>query len=130
MTNKNSKVEAVISRVLQIGVLISSIVIIIGLYIFFTHNNSLILNKGSYHKFTSSSYYFPRNLSDLKQSIMSGEGIGIMTLGIFLLIMTPLLRVATSILLFIKQKDKPMTVITFLVLLILVSSFYIGIKIK
>lgn len=119
---KNS--ELIISLVLQIGVGISAVVILTGLALFFTQNTSL--NATSYHSLTNVSYSFPHSLASLRSSLRGGDGIGFIVLGILLLILTPVARVATSILIFIRERDRPMAIVTLLVLILLISSFYVG----
>jgi uncharacterized membrane protein len=121
--------ELIVSSVLQIGVIVSSAVILLGIALFLTqsHQNSL---NGSYHHFTSSTYSFPHNLSALNSSIRAGAATGFIELGVLLLILTPILRVATSILLFLRQRDISMTLVTLFVLLVLTGSFVIGVIIK
>ena len=118
--------ELVVSLVLQIGVAISSAIILLGVILFFVHSHQI----GSYHQFTSPNYSFPHSISELKTSIKNGDGAGFIELGVLLLIFTPILRVATSILLFKRQKDVPMTTVTLFVLLVLIGSFILGITVK
>lgn len=117
--------EIIISTVLRVGVVVSSIPILAGVILFFTHIHN---NLGSYNQFTTSAYSFPHSISALKSSVRTGAGIGFIQLGVLLLILTPILRVATSILLFKRQKDTPMMLVTLSVLLILASSFILGVS--
>lgn len=119
--------ELIISTVLQAGVLISSVIILVGIILFFTHIHS---NINSYKVFTSSTYYFPHSISTLESSIRTTTGVGFIQLGVLLLILTPILRVATSILLFKHQKDRPMMLVTLFVLVVLVGSFIVGVAVK
>lgn len=116
--------EFIISLVLQIGVMISAIIILIGISLL------LHLNHGSYQEFTSTNYSFPHSLSTLISSIKVSQGTGYIELGVLILILTPVLRVATSILLFLRQRDMPMTVVTCFVLVVLISSFILGMAIN
>ena len=125
MTSKS--LEHTISRVLQVGVVSSALIILAGVILLFTHNYQ---HQSSYHQLTTNTYSFPQSISTLKSSVSKGAGIGFIELGVLLLILTPILRVATSILLFIRIKDLPMTLITLCVLIVLVSSFILGILAK
>ena len=117
-----SSMELIVSSVLQAGVIISSVIILAGLFLFFLHDKQ----SGSYHQFTRAGYLFPHNLANLIAAVKSGSGVGLIDLGVLILILTPVLRVATSILLFLRRKDPPMTVVTLFVLLILIGSFILG----
>ncbi len=125
-------IELVISLVLQIGVVVSSGIILIGLVLFFYQHGQTKspLNVPDYHRYTSASYFFPHSFKAMKASLRAGQGIGLMTLGILLLVLTPILRVSTSILLFLRQRDRPMTLVTLVVLLVLAGSFFLGVAIQ
>lgn len=122
--------ELVVSSVLQIGVILSSAIILTGIVLFFVHghqNNSL---NDTFHRFTAANYSFPHSLSSLKISIRQGDGAGFIELGVLALILTPILRVASSILLFLRNRDRPMMTVTLIVLLVLIGSFILGLSIK
>ena len=123
---QSNGMELIVSSVLQAGVVVSSVIILVSMILFFTHGNQ----NGSYHQFTTTTYSFPHSTSALKTAIKAGEGTGFIELGVLLLILTPILRVAISVLLFLRQHDMPMTIVTVLVLLILVGSFYVGVIVK
>ena len=124
-TSKN--MERTVSMVLQFGVLISAAMIILGCILFFTSGYH---DQTSYHELTAPSYSFPHGLATLKTSVQAGDGLGFIELGVLLLILTPIPRVLISILLFKRQKDRPMTVVTLVVLLVLVGSFILGLVVK
>lgn len=117
--------ERIVSLVLQVGVAVSSVCILFGLVLFFSKLDTS--SNLTFQRFTSPSFLFPHRISTLASSLATGQGIGYITLGVLFLILTPVLRVATSILLFMRQRDYPMTIVTFFVLLILVGSFILGI---
>lgn len=125
--SKSIKMEAVISVVLQTGVLISSAIILFGFILFLTHSH---LSNDPYRQFTATNYTFPHSLSSIKSSIQAREGIGLIELGVLLLILTPIVRVAASIFLFRRQKELRMTLVTLFVLLVLTSSFILGITVR
>jgi uncharacterized membrane protein len=122
-----SHMELVISSVLQIGVGISVLVILIGLISFFTHGTP---HSASYHQYTSPAFSFPHSISAIRNSIQTNQGSGLIELGVLFLILTPVIRVITSIFLFVRQHDRPMAIITLSVLLILSCSFILGIAIQ
>ncbi|MEQ9367570.1 MAG: DUF1634 domain-containing protein [Coleofasciculus chthonoplastes F3-SA18-01] len=57
------------------------------------------------------------------QGVLSGHRRGIIQLGLLVLIATPILRVAFSCMMFIRQRDWTYTVLTWLVLFGLIYSF-------
>ena len=128
MEEKVRKVELAISLVLRIGVLVSVLVIAVGLGLMFAHHSAYVPITGhfSYKELTSRSTPFPHTFSGLGRSIAHGEGRGIVVLGVLILILTPVLRVAVGVLSFIYEKDPPMAIVTLYVLAVLVGSFFLA----
>lgn len=128
MEEKVRRVEVAISLVLRIGVVLSVVVIAVGLGLMFDHHSTWLPITGhfSYHQLTSRSTPFPHSFGTLGHSIAQGEGRGIVVLGVLILILTPVLRVAVGVLSFIYEKDPPMTLVTLYVLLVLIGSFFLA----
>ena len=114
---ESAKIDKIIGYILRIGVTISSIVILIGLLMYF-------FNGGSGYK----SGYYPTSLNTIEQGISQGKSFAVIMLGLLLLISTPVLRVITSIVPFYLERDWTYVVITTIVLIILIISLFIGIK--
>lgn len=108
-------VEIIISRVLQTGVLTSAVVTFAGLALL------LVTGQSGYPGNS-----FPTDLTVIFQGILSLKPYAIMLLGLFILILTPVLRVGISIIVFIKEKDYLYVKITALVFVILIISFILG----
>jgi uncharacterized membrane protein len=128
MAEKVRKVELAISLVLRIGVIVSVAVISAGLGLMFAHHGAYLPIRGhySYRELTSKSTPFPHSFASLGHSIAQGEGRGIIVLGVLILILTPVLRVAVGVLSFIYEKDPPMALVTLYVLAVLVGSFFLA----
>ena len=128
MEEKIRKVEVAISLVLRIGVSVSVVVIAVGLGIMFDHHSpyTSITGSYSYSHLTSRSTIFPHNFSQMGSAIGAGEGRGVVVLGVLLLILTPILRVAVGVLSFIYEEDLPMTIVTLYVLAVLIGSFFLA----
>jgi uncharacterized membrane protein len=128
MEEKVRKVEVAISLVLRIGVSLSVVVVGVGLGLMFAHNPRYATFGGSvsYHSLTSSHSVFPHSFGALASSLGHGQGRGVVVLGVLLLILTPILRVAVGVVSFVYEKDLPMTVVTLYVLLVLVLSFVLA----
>ena len=124
-SSKQARFYLIISLVLQIGVMISAALVIIGLIIYFSH-----AGHGSYRQYVGPAFSFPHSFGSLKAGILRTEGLSYIAAGLLVLILTPILRVATSILLFMSKKDKPMAYVTIGVLIILVCSFLLGYFVK
>lgn len=125
---KVRRVELAISLVLRIGVTVSVAVIAAGLALMFVHHPEYGHLSGpfSYHHLTSSSARFPHTLSQLGAYLEVGKGRGVVVVGILLLILTPVLRVAVSVVSFLHEQDRAMTLVTLFVLAALVGSFFLG----
>ncbi|CAA7602924.1 Protein of unknown function DUF1634 [Acididesulfobacillus acetoxydans] len=107
--------ELFISSSLRFGVYFSAIVMALGLVLLFVRG--------------ASGYpadVFPTSLPLLWAGLLLFKPAAIITLGLVLLIATPVFRVAASVLLFLMEKDHLYTFITLFVLAVLITSFLIG----
>ncbi|NVY97161.1 DUF1634 domain-containing protein [Lactobacillus sp. DCY120] len=102
-----NEIELIIGKILRVGVIVSVIVMIIGLGL-------MVIQTP-----TGTTVHFPTTISGLVHGIGHFQAASIMMLGIFLLILTPVLRVVVSIYAFAKEKDYLYVIITTLVLVIL-----------
>lgn len=118
LMKENSKLEKHISIAMRIGVIVSAAVMIFGFVLL------LITYKDNFAGFTNPS------IAETLGGLITLNPYSYMLLGIFLLILTPVLRVVTCIIIFAKEKDRLYTVITLLVLLILIISFIVGLVIR
>ena len=110
-----NQVELLIGKIMRIGVLIAAFVMIIGLGLL------LVTGKSGYP-----GTFYPTTLQTIIAGVCAFKAAAWMMLGIFLLILTPVLRVVISIYAFSKEKDHLYVWITSIVLVILVISFIIG----
>ncbi len=110
-----AQVETIIGRILQIGVVFSAIVMGIGLVILLA---------------TGDSGYAGHTVPLTMVAILVGswqlKSYAIMMLGMYCLILTPVLRVVVSIYAFYKERDHLYVVITTAVLIILMIALAIG----
>lgn len=101
-------IELIIGKILRVGVIISVIVMALGIVMMLIQGNSGY--PGQSHPTTFSAIY---------QGIIQFKPFAVMMLGVFLLILTPVLRVVVSIYAFFKEHDYLYVAITTLVLVIL-----------
>jgi uncharacterized protein len=107
-----------IGWILQGGVILSAAVILIGVLMM-----SLQPDKFAAQKFQQ----FPQTFSQVWTGLLTLHPQAVIVLGLLLLIATPVVRVAVSILAFGVEGDRRFVVITTVVLLILLFSiFYVG----
>ena len=107
--------ELFISSSLRVGVYLSAVVIAIGLILLFVTGNSGYPTD-----------QFPTTVRAVLAGALYLKPSAVISLGLLLLIATPVFRVAFSVLLFVLEKDRLYTVITLFVLCVLVISFMLG----
>lgn len=115
MRKEIDDIEKIIGKIMQIGVLIAAAVLGVGL--------ALLLITGQTGYVAG---VHPHSVSAIAQGVLHLRPYAVMMLGIFLLILTPVLRVAVSIYAFIKEKDRLYAGITTIVLIILLVAMVIG----
>jgi len=120
--------ESVISTVLIVGVLVSLVTVVSGAVLMFVNHPEYRNGSGhiAYRSLVSSSFTFPHTPNGIWHSILQGKGAGFILLGLFLLLMTPITRVAISVIGFAFARDHRMALVTAAVLILLGSSFAIG----
>lgn len=110
-----------IAKLLRYGVLIAGALMLAGwcTLLDFSHNP-----LAAFHEYQSS------NLEQsLRIALEAGQwGLLLAYLGLAVLISLPLLRVFLTALLFLKQKEKAMAILSFFVLAVLILSFSLGIE--
>lgn len=110
--NRSHALEMALHNLLVVGVTISSILLILGLI------TSFVSGKG-----------LPDTMPTLQQIIplvLAFKPAGLLALGLLVLIATPILRVAGSVIGFLYERDWRYALITFIVLLIVLSSIFLG----
>jgi uncharacterized protein len=113
---KLRQAELVISQVLRGGVLLSAAIIAIGIVWFY-----LQMAITGHANLT-----YPTSLPGIVQQLAQGEPLAVVALGLLVLLLTPIVRVAISILVFALERDWLYTIITVVVLLILLVSLLLG----
>ncbi len=100
---------------------------LVGLVLIFVHHPELLSSATrNCRNSRSAAPVFPHTLSEVFQGALQTRGEAIVAVGLLLLILTPVTRVAVSILAFLYQRDRVFTFITLTVLIILLMSFVIG----
>ncbi|MEG1503904.1 MAG: DUF1634 domain-containing protein [Enterococcus sp.] len=113
MENKEEmlKIERSIGYILRIGVIVSAVIILIGMLLLF---------------FQPANDQVPTDLWLIFQGVLKLNGEAFIMLGLFCLILTPVLRVVVSIVAFAKEKDYLYVIITLIVLVILIIGMTFG----
>ena len=118
--------ELVISEVLRLGVTLSLATILVGLGLMFTHHPDYLRSSADLARLTSPGAALPHNLPDVIKGVRVWRGQAVVALGLTMLILTPILRVAVSIIAFAIERDRVFIAVTSAVLGVLLLSFMLG----
>ena len=115
MKKEMDHVEDIIGHVMQVGVITAAVVIVIGILMLF------ITGHSGY-----APHEHPMTFMAIGQGLVALKPYAVIMLGLFLLILTPALRVLVSIYAFAVLGDHMYVWITSLVMVILVVAMVIG----
>jgi len=130
--NKLIDMELVISRLLRFGVYTSSAVILAGVLMMIVTRSTGYSAVGSYHFANVMRYHahtageFPITVPEVIRGALRLKPFAVIMLGALLLIATPVLRVAVSLVAFALEGDRAYALITLYVLVVLLVSFLMG----
>ena len=117
-------VELYIGKMLRLGTVTSSIITVSGGVIYvLQHPNE----HPKFKTFVGAPEYL-RKFSTIIPRLFQLDGLAIIQLGVAVLIATPILRVAFSIVAFAIERDKIYVVITCIVLAIILGNMFFGIE--
>lgn len=117
-TRPKLSANTVIGWILQVGVLLSAAIILVGLLLLPTRPGGLSVER---------LLTFPTSFAQVGQGLLQLRPQAIISLGLLLLIATPVVRVAASIVTFAFERDRLYALITAAVLaLLLFSMFFLG----
>ena len=119
--------ERAISRVLRAGVLLSLACLVSGtVLMLLQRDGGFLSDPAALAPLLSGDAGAAPPWQHLVPRLMQGRGEALATVGLLVLILTPVVRVAISIRAFVVQHDRVYTAITSLVLLLLLISFALG----
>jgi uncharacterized membrane protein len=119
-------IERLISNLLRIGVVSSLLVVFVGETLSFAHHHDYLTRPPALQRLTTPGAAFPNTIEKVVSSAARGQGQAVVLIGLLLLIATPVMRVAVSILGFAHQRDLRYVLITSVVLALLILSFFLG----
>lgn len=120
------RLELWISTVLRIGVIISTTLIVVGTITIFVQHPKFLSSKDELKKLVGPEAAFPHALVVLVSGVRELHGEAIVTLGLLVLMATPLARVVVSVIFFIRKRDRVYALLTAAVLLLLLLSLVLG----
>jgi len=119
-------IEVLISWLLRAGIVISLSTVAAGLVLMFIHHPVYLHSAMDLQRLTSPGAAFPRTLREVASGLLAMRGQAVVAVGLLMLIVTPIMRVAVSIIGFALQRDRAFVLITSAVLAILIVSFALG----
>jgi uncharacterized membrane protein len=118
----DERVELVIGRLLQVGVLLAALVVVIGGVLLLLQYGSL---PAGFRKFNGEDPTL-KSIGGIVGAALRGDSRGIVQLGLVLLIATPVARVALTLGAFIIQRDRLYILTTSIVLALLLYGLLWG----
>ena len=116
------EVEQLVGRLLQLGVLISAIVVIVGGALLLAQHGG---DRPSYSPFRGEPAHL-RSVGGIIHGVAAFDSLAIVQLGLVMLIATPVLRVAFTLVAFVLQRDRTYVFITTIVLALLLYGLVFG----
>lgn len=120
------RVEIAISNLLRGGVILSFVLIVAGTMLSFFHHPAYVTSTTEFERLTRPGAAFPHTFHDVVAGLREMHGQAVVMIGLLVLVATPVMRVAVSILAFLYQHDRVYAAITTVVLLLLLLSFALG----
>jgi uncharacterized membrane protein len=115
----DQKMELAISRMLRVGVTVAAVVVFLGSCLYIAQGHGVAPDYRHFHGIAS-----PADRIRPLYVMHHWDSRSVIRLGILLLIATPILRVAFCVYSFAQQKDKIYVIISSVVLLVLLYSFF------
>jgi len=120
------KVELLISTILRAGVILSLLIISFGMTRSLMNHPDYFNSRSALTQITTPGREVPHSLREVLSGVLNLRGEPLIAAGLLLLIATPVIRVAVSILIFVYEKDWPFVLTTTFVLAMLILSFFLG----
>jgi uncharacterized membrane protein len=120
------RLELLISNVLRVGVIASVALIVVGTVLVFMQHPAYLNSPDELPKIVSTGATFPHTFDVLLVGLRGLQGEAVVTLGLLVLMGTPVIRVAVSMIAFIYNRDRVYTLITAAVLCLLFISLLLG----
>ncbi len=108
----------VVSRTLWTGMLVAGGLLVVGLALLAVQGANSLAN----FSFQGTSF----GLSSFANGLLHGSANSVLLLGFLVLILTPLIQVAASAVLFLNDRDRPFAALTLAVLVVVAVSFAVG----
>jgi uncharacterized membrane protein len=119
-SRSDRRLEAAVGNILRIGVMAAAAIVTAGGILYLVRHGREAISLNS---FTGEPKEFS-SVSGIARAALSGRGRGLIQLGLLILIATPVLRVALSVVGFALERDRLYAAVTLLVLGFLLFSLF------
>jgi uncharacterized membrane protein len=119
--DKENRLEAIISVLLIVGVILSVLFEVIGIILYFGAYGNVAVSESS-NVMVVGENFFAFTYRTLQNLFVSENSLLFLTLGIIILILTPYIRAITSFVYFAWEKNRPYVIITLFVIVVLTLS--------
>jgi uncharacterized membrane protein len=116
------QIDGVIGRLLQIGVLVAAVVTFVGGGTYLAHHGGTAADFATFRGAPDAL----RSVSAIVRGVVHGQPAALVQLGLVLLILTPMARVALTLCAFLVQRDRMYVLLTTIVLAILVYGMFLA----
>ncbi|MGE5188474.1 MAG: DUF1634 domain-containing protein [Gemmatimonadota bacterium] len=118
--------ETFLGNLLRVGVAVSVAFLVAGIAVTLSRHPDYLADRESLARLTRLGADFPKTLPDIGRELLELRGRAVMTAGLLFLILTPVARVAASVVGFTVERNWRFVAITSFVLLVVVTSFLLG----
>ncbi|HYA40851.1 MAG TPA: DUF1634 domain-containing protein [Syntrophobacteraceae bacterium] len=118
----DARIDETIGNLLRAGVVVSSLIVLVGGGLYLIRHGTELPN---YHIFLGEPSDL-RSIMGILKDASSFSGRGVIQFGLLLLIATPIMRVAFTVVSFVIQRDRVYIGVTFIVLAVLLFSLVGG----
>lgn len=121
-----SRVQVALGLLLRGGVLVSAALIVLGIGMGAGREPSRVVDHGALPALRDDAAGSSHDLPAVFDRVVRLDAGGLVTAGLLVLIVTPIARVALSLVLFAIERDRAFVVLTVVVLVMLSASFALG----
>lgn len=120
------RVEMLVSHILRGGVMLSFVIVLLGTVLSFYHHPEYFSSREAMTQIIEGQENMPRGVGAVMGSAQQWQGRGWVLLGLLVLILTPVFRVVVALGAFWIEKDRPFILFSGIVLILLLTSFFLG----
>ncbi len=118
--------EGLIATVLRVGVGLALLVVAVGGIVAAFRHPGYLTSPEEYRRLIHPTASSPRTLEEILRGLVHLDGRALVMLGVLILLATPVVRVAISVVLFARRREPSFAVMAVVVLGILALSFLLG----